>query len=441
MSTVVSATQTNILPPDISLPSASPSSRHAVAAAVLGKALEFFDFTTYAFFAVMIGKAFFPVTDGWFSLLLSLATFGVGFVTRPLGGIFIGAFADRAGRKPAMILTIGLMAVGMLLIALTPGFATIGMAAPILVVLGRMIQGFALGGEVGPSTAFLLESAPPNKRGLFGSWQLASQGAAVLAAGTIGVALSLVLTAEQMQDFGWRIPFLLGLLIVPVGIYIRNKLPETAGEAAGSAEASTGDVFRRLMKDHAGMLLLMVAAGICGTVSNYVNNYMTTYAITTLHLPQGLSIAATAVVGICVLVFALVGGWLSDRIGRRVVMIVPRALLVLITYPAFLLMIRYPGAATLLSMTALMSALTAMSAAPGLVAMTELFPRSVRSAALSVAYAIIVTVFGGTTQLVVTYLIGATGDPLSPAYYVILTSLIGVTAMLAFPETSKMKLD
>jgi MFS family permease len=142
-----------------------------------------------------------------------------------------------------------------------------------------------------------------------------------------------------------------------------------------------------------------------------------------------------------VLVFALVGGWLSDRIGRRVVMIVPRALLVLITYPAFLLMIRYPGAATLLSMTALMSALTAMSAAPGLVAMTELFPRSVRSAALSVAYAIIVTVFGGTTQLVVAYLIGATGDPLSPAYYVILTSLVGVIAMLAFPETSKMKLD
>jgi MFS family permease len=435
MSTVLSSTPRMILSPKLSAPSANPASRHAVAAAVVGNALEFYDFTTYAFFAVMIGHAFFPVTDGWVSLLLSVATFSVGFVTRPVGGIFIGAYADRAGRKPAMILTIGLMAVGMLLIALTPGYASIGLAAPVLIVLGRMIQGFALGGEVGPSTAFLLESAPADKRGLFGSWQLASQGAAILCAGTIGVALSLVLTAEQMQAWGWRIPFLLGLLIIPVGLYIRNKLPETAGESTGVAEASTGAVFKRLLTSHLGLLLLAIPVGVCGTVSNFINNYMTTYAITTLHLPSGLSIAATAVVGICVLVFSLLGGWLSDRFGRRVVMIVPRALLIIIAYPAFLLMIRQPGAATLLTMSALMSSLTAMSAAPSLVAITELFPRAIRSAALSLSYAFTVTVFGGTTQLVVTYLIGVTGDPLSPAYYLIVASVAGVIAMFALPET------
>jgi MFS family permease len=440
MSNVLSITPPAMQSPGLSAQS-GPSSRHAIAAAVLGNALEFYDFTTYAFFAVLIGRAFFPTNDGWISLLLSVATFAVGFVTRPLGGVFIGAYADRAGRKPAMILTIGLMAVGMLLIALTPGYATIGLAAPILIVLGRMIQGFALGGEVGPSTAFLLESAPEGKRGLFGSWQLASQGAAVLCAGTIGVGLSLILTAEQMQAWGWRIPFLLGLLIIPVGIYIRNKLPETAGESAGVAEASTGAVFKRLLTSHLGLLLLTIPIGVCGTVSNFISNYMTTYAITTLHLPASLSIAATAVVGSFVLLFSILGGWLSDRFGRRIVMIVPRALLVIVTYPAFLLMIRHPGAATLLSMSALMAALTALSAAPSLVAMAELFPRAIRSAALSIAYAFTVTVFGGTTQLVVTYLIGVTGDPLSPAYYVIITSIAGVIAMLAIPETLGGKLD
>ena len=434
---IVSDTPPAILSSHLNLPSAIPSSRQAVAAAVIGNALEFYDFTTYAFFAVMIGKAFFPAQDGWVSLLLSVATFGVGFVTRPLGGIFIGAYADRAGRKPAMLLTIALMAVGMLMIALAPGYASIGIAAPVLVVLGRMIQGFALGGEVGPSTAFLLESAPADKRGLFGSWQLASQGAAILVAGLVGVALSLALTTAQMESWGWRLPFLLGLVIVPVGLYIRNKLPETAG----NAEATTGAVFKRLLKTHLGLLLLVIAAGMCGTVTTYITNYMTTYAITTLHLPAGLSIAATAVVGICVLVFSLVGGWLSDRIGRRALMIVPRALLLVIAYPAFLLMIHQPGAVTLLSMSGLIAALGSLSAGPGLVAMTELFPRAIRSAGVSVAYAVIVTVFGGTTQLVVTYLIGVTGDPLSPAYYLIATSIIGVLAMFAFPETNAREID
>jgi len=434
---IVSDTPPAILSPRLAVPSTMPSSRQAVAAAVIGNALEFYDFTTYAFFAVLIGKAFFPAQDGWVSLLLSVATFGVGFVTRPLGGIFIGAYADRAGRKPAMLLTIALMAVGMLMIALAPGYASIGIAAPVLVVLGRMIQGFALGGEVGPSTAFLLESAPADKRGLFGSWQLASQGAATLVAGMIGVVLSLALTTAQMESWGWRLPFLLGLVIVPVGLYIRNKLPETAG----NAEATTGAVFKRLLKSHLGLLLLVITAGMCGTVTTYITNYMTTYAITTLHLPASLSIAATAVVGICVLVFSLVGGWLSDRIGRRSLMIVPRALLLVIAYPAFLLMIRQPGAVTLLSMSGLIATLGSLSAGPGLVAITELFPRAIRSAGVSVAYAFIVTVFGGTTQLVVTYLIGVTGDPLSPAYYLIATSVIGVLAMFAFPETNAREID
>ena len=226
MSTTLRADARSETPPAAVLaPPDEAARRRGVVAAVIGNTLEFYDFTTYAFFAVTIGRTFFPAGDAWVSLLASVATFGIGFVTRPIGGVVIGAYADRAGRKPAMMLTIALMAIGMLMLALTPGYATIGLAAPVLVVIGRLIQGFALGGEVGPSTAYLIESAPPGRRGLYASWQIASQGLATLCAGTIGVLLSLGLSADQMQAWGWRIPFLLGLLIIPVGIYIRRAMP------------------------------------------------------------------------------------------------------------------------------------------------------------------------------------------------------------------------
>src|SRR5579875_3122159 len=199
-----------------------------VFACVLGNALEFYDFTTYTFFAVEIGRSFFPSHDPVISLLTSVATFGVGFATRPLGGLVIGAFADHAGRKPAMMLTIALMAIGMLLLALTPPFATIGYAAPAIVVGARLLQGFALGGEVGPATSYLVEVAPPDRRGRLASWQIASQGTALLAAGVIGFTVAHLLSPQAMTLWGWRIAFLLGLTIVPGGLYIRRRLPETA---------------------------------------------------------------------------------------------------------------------------------------------------------------------------------------------------------------------
>lgn len=422
------------------VPASAALNRRGVGAAVIGNALEFYDFTTYAFFAVMIGQTFFPAGDSWVSLLASLATFGVGFVTRPIGGILIGSYADRMGRKPAMVLTIVLMAFGTLLLAVTPGYATIGAWAPALIVFARLVQGLALGGEIGPSTSYLLEAAPRNRRGLYASWQVASQGIAVLAAGLIGVALSSVLSSEQMQAWGWRLPFLVGLLIIPVGLYIRRSLPETAGVSTGHAEASTSAVIGRLMRSHLKIVLLIIPLIVTGTVSVYIGNYMTTYAITTLHLPASLSIAATAIGGAAVFVFALVGGWLSDLFGRRVIMIVPRLITLLIAYPAFNLMVEHPGAASLLSMSALLAALNAVTGGATLTAIPEMLPRAVRSSGLSISYAIAAAVFGGTTQFVVAWLIGVTGDPLSPAYYIILTSLIGLAAMMAVPETARREL-
>ncbi len=412
--------------------------RRAVAAVILGNALEFYDFTTYSFFAVFIGDAFFPAKDDVTRLLFSVATFGVGFVTRPVGGVLIGAYADRAGRKPAMLLTIGLMAVGMIMTALTPSYAMIGLAAPILLVFGRLVQGFALGGEVGPSTAYLLEAAPAATRGFITSWQLASQGVATILAGAIGVLLTLTLPHEAMAEWGWRIPFILGFAIVPVGLVIRSHLPETAGplgsEAAG-AETSAGGVLARLARDHRGTMLAALAIIAAGAVANAAGVYMTSYAKTILHMSESTSIAATPVLGVASLVFCLLGGWLADRYGRKVVMIWPRAALVLVAYPAYAWMVRSPSATSIFASTILISALSSICSSAAIVAIPESLPRAVRSAGLAIAYAISVSIFGGGTQYVVTLMVQKTDDPLSPAYVLIAVSLLGVLAPFFMRET------
>jgi MFS family permease len=398
-----------------------------VFACVLGNALEFYDFTTYTFFAVEIGKTFFPNHDPVVSLLISVATFGVGFFTRPLGGLVIGAFADHAGRKPAMMLTIALMALGMLLLALTPPFAAIGYAAPVIVVGARLLQGFALGGEVGPATSYLVEIAPDDRRGRLASWQIASQGSALLAAGIVGFTLSHLLPSHAMTLWGWR--------IVPGGLYIRRRLPETAHITHERQRESAARVLGRLLSRHPVPLLLALVAIMASTISTYVGLYMTTYAETALHLHTPTAITAPLIGGITTIVFALAGGWLADRYGRRVVMLLPRIILVLAIYPAFMFLNGHASLVTLLMTTGLMSALGSLSAAAVIVAVPESLPESVRASGLSTAYAFAVTVFGGTTQFVLTWLIHVSHDPLSPAWYMIVSGVLGVIAMALMPET------
>lgn len=413
-----------------------PVSRRIVAATVAGNALEFYDFVTYAFFAVYIGKAFFPASTPFISLLLSVAVFGVGFFTRPLGGILIGAFADRAGRKPAMLLTIALITVGTMGLALTPSYDSIGIAAPIIVVLARLVQGLALGGEVGPSTAFLIEIAPPGKRGLYSSWQLASQGASSLVAGLIGVLMSVLLTKDQLQAWGWRVPFALGLALIPLALYLRRSMPETLGHGDERAASAPNPVARgALLRAHGGLMALSVLIVLGATVSTYVALYMTTYAITVLKLPATVSMAATAAFGIATFVFSLLGGWLSDRFGRKPMMLIPRLALLLLTYPAFALLTEQKDLATLLGVTVLLAGTTAMSGAAGSAVLPELMPLRVRALGLAITYAVGVSLFGGTTQFVITWLIGATGSPMAPAWYVVGTSVITVLAILLLPES------
>ena len=421
-------------------PAQPPVSRKVVAAAVAGNAIEFYDFVTYAYFAVYIGQAFFPAKTPFMSLLLSVAVFGVGFISRPLGGILIGAYADRAGRKPAMLLTIALITVGTMGLALTPSYESIGIAAPIIVVLARLVQGLALGGEVGPSTSFLIEIAPPGKRGLYASWQLASQGLAAMVAGAVGMIMAAMLTTQQLHDWGWRVPFAVGLLLIPVALFLRKQMPETVEHGPHVDPTAPRESAGTLLRRHSWILFLGTLIILGGTVSTYVGTYMTTYAIATLKMAPTVALAATTMFGLSTFVCSLLGGWLSDHYGRKIVMVIPRIALALLTYPAFLLLTHQPNLSTLLLATALVGGMTGISGAAGMAVVPELLPLRVRALGFAVVYAVGVSLFGGTTQLIVTWLIGVTGSPLAPAWYVAATSVVCVIAMLLIPESSKREL-
>jgi MFS family permease len=412
--------------------SRSTISRKAVAAAVAGNALEFYDFVIYAYFAVYIGRTFFPVGGEFGSLLVAVATFGVGFFTRPLGGILIGAFADRAGRKPAMILTVALITIGTLGLAATPSYASIGIAAPVIVVACRLLQGLALGGEVGPATSLLIEAAPKHRRGFYSSWQIASQGLAVAVGGLFGVTLSLMLSPEQLGAWGWRVPFLFSLVLIPIAIYIRRSLPETH---EGGHERSGAEIVRAVFSKHRRILLLGVLISASTAVASQVGNYMVTYAVQMLKLPAALAQGSVLMGGAVTFVFALVGGLLCDRYGRKVINILPRIALAVLMVPMFLWLSGAPGAATLLTVSAILAALTAVFGAAGLLTVPELLPIAVRSTGLSLVYAISTSIFGGTTQFVVTWLLALTHNPLAPAYYVMAISVISVIAMWMLPES------
>lgn len=403
----------------------------AIAAAVAGNALEFYDFIVYSFFAVYIGQTFFPLGSETASLLASVAVFGVGFFTRPLGGVLIGAFADKVGRRSAMILTVCLITVGTLGLAATPSYESIGIAAPIIVLMCRLLQGLALGGEVGPASAMLIEAAPRDKRGLYASWQIASQGIAVVAGGLMGVLVSWYLPHEDLVSWGWRIPFLVSLALIPIAIYIRRALPETLETPT---EKTGAQIVTSVFSDHTRYLVLGILVMISTTVSTQVGNYMTTYAIQTLKLPATLAQAGTVLGGTMTFIFALVAGYLADKYGRKGVMIWPRIILMLAIIPLFFWLSESKDATVLLIVTAAITLLTSMSGAASLVAIPEMMPIALRATGVSLIYAIGATLFGGTTQFIITWLIEVFGA-VAPAYYVVATSVISLVAMFMMPET------
>ena len=398
-----------------------------IAAVAAGNALEFYDFVTYSFFATQIGRALFP-GDASHSLIYSLATFGVGFLTRPIGGIVIGRYADSRGRKPAMILSFTLMGVAVTGLALTPSYAAVGMAAPVLALLFRLLQGFAMGGEVGPNIAYLLEAAPQNRRALYISINFATADLAALIAGLVGLSLSSILAPAQFDAWGWRIAFLLGAAIVPFGLRLRRTLVETLpGEEAGPV---AGPSVRPLVVIAAGGLLVVGA----GTISNYTLDYLTTYAQTTLHMAVPAAFGATVMIGTISVIADLGGGLLADRFGPKRVLLVPWLGLSILAYPAFLILSQSPAAETLLAATATLTTLHILGSSPAVLLFVQALPARIRAGATGFVYAFAVAIFGGTTQLFETFLIRWTGNPASPGWYMSAAALAGICGALLIPE-------
>jgi len=410
------------------------SLRRQIVAAVMGNALEVYDFVTYAYFAVYIGQTFFPSENATASLLASLATFGAGFVTRPVGAFFIGRVADTVGRRPALLLSFTLMGVANLALALAPSYAQIGVAASVLIVFLRMLQGFAIGGEIGPSAAFLLEVAPPGKRGLFVSFHFVGSALATLVAGLVAMGLASIFDQQGLTDYGWRLAILLGASIIPIGLFLRRNLQETLGEEVPEEldRLPDGSAQRRYFRP-AIIGVLMLAAG---STLYYVSSYMATYAIVVLQLPATIAFTGTAIGGLVGLVLNPVGGWLSDHVGRKPVMIFGWTCLLVLAIPAFWLILEFRTPEMFLAMKFLMSICAGIAGTPVLVWILEALPKHVRAGGMAMVYAFANMIFGGTTQFNIALLTEILGNPLVPAYYLMVAIVVGVSAMAAVPETA-----
>lgn len=418
-----------------------PIGARAIAAITLGSGLEFYDFCVYSFFATLIGRLFFPVETAQGQLLLALATFGVGFGMRPIGGLVLGAYADRVGRKPAMLLTLWLMALASLVFALTPTYAQIGIAAPLIMVLARLVQGFAIGGAVGTSTTLLLEYADNGNRGFYGSWQVFSQGLSFLLGALMALILSASLSPEALQSWGWRLPFVLGILVIPISTYMRRHLKETVADtAAHSGQPPLG--LRLMLTRYRRQVLSGALLVIGGTASSYiVLDYLTNYSVTVLHLPISTGTAAVCLAVLVQIGLAVRVGRLSDRIGRRRTIALGCIPMLLLIYPVFMLMNHFPTLGTLVAVSVLATLPLVLMTVPTLVLVAELFPRAIRATGLSVVYCLGVSVFGGFAQFFATGLIGLTGNNNAPALYVMVCLCCTLAGLALVRETAGQPLD
>lgn len=421
------------------LAAASMTSRghvwRAVAATSIGNALEWFDLVVYGFFAVVIAKLFFPAGNDTVSLLLTLGTFGVSFFMRPLGAIVIGAYADRAGRKAALTLSILLMMLGTAIIVVLPTYETIGMAAPLILVLARLMQGFSAGGEFGSATAFLAEHVP-NRRGFFASWQVASQGLTTVLAAIFGTVLTSSLTPDQLMSWGWRVPFVFGLLIGPIAYYIRSNVDETPEFLAAQTTTSP---LRDTFAGHKTRLLIAIGIVVLGTVATYLVLFMPTYGVKQLGLPPSVAFSAVVLTGFIQMVGSPFVGHLSDKIGRTGLMLVSAALMLVLIYPAFAWLVAQPSAGTLIAVQVAMGVVVTgyFAALPGL--LSEIFPVATRTTGMSLAYNIAVTIFGGFGPFIIAWLIRATGEKVAPSFYLMFAALLSFVALVAARRVLGMK--
>jgi MFS transporter, MHS family, proline/betaine transporter len=409
--------------------SARPGLPGVIVAATIGNVLEWFDFLVYGFFAVTIAEVFFPVGSPTVSLLITFGTFGLAYVVRPLGAVIVGTYTDRAGRKAGLTLSIALMMIGTTLMLITPSYATIGIAAPILITFARLLQGFSVGGEFGSAVAFLVEHAG-ERRGYSASWQWATIGMTSVIASLFGLILTSTLSHEQLVVWGWRIPYVFGLLVGPAGLYIRSRMVETPEFL--SAEKPASVPISDLLKRQPIPVLLALGASIISNSSFYLLLYIPTYGVKTLHLPAYTSFTATLVGGIILSVFSVVAGYWSDKtVPRTRFMLIAAWLFLLTAYPSFWLMDAYPSLATAMFAVGLLNLIKAGYSGVLPSVLSEQFPVESRAVGIALSFSISVTVFGGFAPFVATWLIAQTGDPLSPSYYLMATALLSIIALMA----------
>jgi len=412
-----------------------PSLPGVIVAATIGNVLEWFDFLVYGFFAVYMAEVFFPASDPNVSLLITFGTFGLAYVVRPLGALIVGTYTDRHGRKAGLTLSIGLMMIGTILMVVTPGYVTIGIAAPIIITLARILQGFSVGGEFGSAVAFLVEHAG-DRKGYVAGWQWASIGMVSIVVSLFGVSLTTLLTHQQLVDWGWRIPYVFGLLVGPVGLYIRARMSETPEFLAAEKPASMpiGELLGRQQVS----FLLALGAAIVSNSSYYLLLYIPTYGIKTLHLPAHTGFVATLVGGVMLAVFSVVAGYYSDKIKPRArIMPITGWLFALASYPCFWLMDKYPSLATAIFAVGFLNLIKAGYSGVLPSVMSEQFPVETRAIGCALAFSISVTIFGGFAPFFATWLIAKTGDPLSPSYYLMATALMSVAALMVIERRSK----
>ncbi|MCS3469956.1 MHS family proline/betaine transporter-like MFS transporter [Pseudomonas sp. JUb42] len=413
--------------------------RRTVIAATIGNVLEIYDFVIFAIFAVPISKAFFPAGDDFAALMFTFMTFAAGFLVRPLGALVLGRYADRAGRKKALSYTLLLMAFGTLVPAICPSYGSIGLAAPLILILGRLIQGFSAGGEIGSNVAMLVENAPGNSRALFGSFQQMAQGGGVLLGGLVGSGITLVFGEKGIVDEYWRIAFLVGLLIGPVGWYIRRAIPETLEFERTSAEGQIYGTFFAGLHANSGRILIGIAVMVFWTVAAQVSNYFTTYAVRELNMSVMATYAGQIASGITLVIVCPLVGLLANRTGPYKPMAWGAGLAGVLAYPLFILLASNPTFTTLVAVQTVISIFLGLYASCAPLVMSNIFPTQYRATGIGTSYALGVMIFGGLTPMIVTTLIQFSGNKLIIGFYLTAAALISLT-LIGFLARSKTRL-
>ena len=411
--------------------SGNPKSKIATVLRVTsGNFLEMFDFFLFGFYATYIAKAFFPTGSEFASLMLTFMTFGAGFLMRPLGAILLGAYVDQIGRRKGLIVTLCIMACGTILIAFVPGYETIGLVAPFLVLIGRLLQGFSAGVELGGVSVYLSEMATPGNKGFYVSWQSGSQQVAIMFAAVIGYFLNQALVPADVAAWGWRVPFFIGCLIVPFLFYIRRSLEETEEFLARKHRPSMPEIFASLGKNWQIVLLGMLLVAMT-TISFYtITVYTPTFGKSVLKLTDTESLLVTFCVGLSNFIWLPVMGALSDRVGRKPLLLVFSALTVLTAYPALSWLVGNASFLNMLLVLLWLSFLYGSYNGAMVVALTEVVPVSVRTAGFSLAYSLATALFGGFTPLISTWLIEETGNRAAPAFWLTVGGACGLVATL-----------